>query len=129
MRRVGSSDTYPTVRVLRAFIVVPEAQARDVDRVGELDPQPVVLALRVGDEPHVLVVHRDVHSVHQSAVENTHLWLGTGHQLWGGEGGGATKRGGGGASEVLPLPKKERVCVCVLSFSHPEGGGGTEGFG
>lgn len=54
---------HPSIGVLRRFIVVPEAKARDAFSSVEANGDHVVQAWREGDQPHVLVLHREVGSV------------------------------------------------------------------
>lgn len=54
---------YPSIGVLGRFIVVPEAQARDALGAVEADRDHVVQPRREGDQPHVLILHRDVGSI------------------------------------------------------------------
>ena len=55
---------YPSKRVLWTLVVVPEAQTCHVDGLVEGDLQSVRLPLCVGNQPHVLVLCCDVHTIY-----------------------------------------------------------------
>lgn len=59
----GHLPPYPSIGVLGRFIVVPEAQARDALCSVEADRDHVVQPRREGDQPHMLILHRDVGSI------------------------------------------------------------------
>lgn len=54
---------YPSIGVFGRFIVIPEAQASNALCSVEADRDHVVQPWREGDQPHMLILHRDVGSI------------------------------------------------------------------
>lgn len=72
---------YPSVRVLRGLVVVPDAKSSDALGFTESHGQGVAFSIGERNEPHVFVAGGDVDAINEPAKRSGHQTLLLPHEL------------------------------------------------